>query len=122
MRKLDRDLTLAVLAGGEGSRMSRAKSLLHVNDRPILEHLLERFAWPGPTLLVTAPGRERPPGVGRFTREFADPIAGQGPLRGILTALENAMTSRVAFAAVDMPLVERHHLDDLVARPGTSLA
>jgi molybdopterin-guanine dinucleotide biosynthesis protein A len=108
------DLTLAILAGGEGSRMGRAKSMLLVNDRPILEHLLDRLAWPGPTLLITAPGRERPAGAARFGRECIDPVAGQGPLRGVLTALENAATPLVAVTAVDMPTVQVLHLQHLV--------
>ena len=84
------DVTLAVLAGGEGTRMGFAKGELNIDGRPILSHLLERFAWPGWTLLVTAPGREHPSGWEGFTREVSDPEAGQGPLRGVLTALEQA--------------------------------
>ena len=118
------DVTLAILAGGEGTRMGRPKASLRVNDRPILEHLIDRFAWPGPTMLITAPGRERPPGAERFTRQCVDPVAGQGPLRGILTALENAPGPLVAVLAVDMPLVERRHVEELIGRAGvtTSLA
>ena len=40
-------------------------------------------------MLVTAPGFERPPGFERFGREVVDPIAGIGPLRGVLTAIEH---------------------------------
>lgn len=118
------DVTLAILAGGESARMGRPKVMLRVNDRPILEYLLERFAWPGPTMLITAPGRERPRGAERFTRECVDPVAGQGPLRGILTALEHSPAPLVVVLAVDMPLVERRHVDELVGRAGvaTSLA
>ena len=116
------DVTLAVLAGGEAKRMGFAKGELRLGDRPILVHLLERFAWPGSTLVVTAPGREHPPGWERFTREVADPAGGQGPLRGVLTALENARTSVVVVTAVDMPLVEAKHLRwvarELYGRPG----
>jgi molybdopterin-guanine dinucleotide biosynthesis protein A len=108
--------TLAVLAGGEGSRMGRPKGLLRVHGRPVLEYLLDRFEWTGPTLLVTAPGREHPPGWERFTREVQDPVAGLGPLRGILTALEAAETPLVVVASVDMPGVGREQLDWLVSR------
>ena len=101
------NVTLAVLAGGEGSRMGRPKAELQVAGFPILGHLLRRFDWPGPTLLVTAPGRERPPGYEMFAREAVDPSFGQGPLRGILTAIENALTPSLVAVAVDMPLVER---------------
>jgi molybdopterin-guanine dinucleotide biosynthesis protein A len=102
-----RTITLAVLAGGAGARMGRAKALLRVDGRPILDDLFERFAWPGPTLLVTAPGRERPPGGERFGREVVDPQAGLGPLRGVLTALEGLQTALLVVTALDMPGIGR---------------
>src|ERR1700721_4778762 len=85
-------VTLAVLAGGEGRRMGLPKQNLEINGRPILEFLLNQFAWPGPTLLVTAPSRRHPPGAHLFYAEAVDAIENQGPLRGVLTALENAST------------------------------
>jgi molybdopterin-guanine dinucleotide biosynthesis protein A len=110
------DTTLAVLAGGEGRRMGGPKGVLALDGRPILERLLDRLDWPGPTLLVTAPGREHPPGWLRFTTEATDPVAGQGPLRGILTALEHASTNKVVVLPVDMPNVMRPPLAWLSAR------
>src|SRR4051794_14061635 len=101
--------------------MGKPKAWLTLRGQPILEYLLDRFAWPGPTLLVTAPGREHPPGYERFTREVVDPIADLGPLRGVLTALEHAQTPTVVVTTVDMPNVQRAHLcalaEHLVARP-----
>src|SRR5271163_3705700 len=108
--------TLAVLAGGEGRRMGGPKGSLSLDSRPILERLLDRLAWPGPTLLVTAPGRNHPPGWRRFTNEATDPVAGEGPLRGILTALENASTNEVVVLPVDMPNITRAPLAWLAAR------
>jgi molybdopterin-guanine dinucleotide biosynthesis protein A len=104
------DVALAVLAGGEASRMGYPKGEIRLHGRPVLEVLLERFAWPGPTLLVTAPGREHPTGWQAFTREVVDPSAGQGPLRGLLTALENSPVPWVVATAVDMPLVRHDQL------------
>jgi molybdopterin-guanine dinucleotide biosynthesis protein A len=111
-----RHVTLAILAGGEGSRMGRPKGELRVGDEPILAYLLRHIAWEGPTLLVTAPGRERPPGRNSFDREVTDAIAGQGPVRGVLTALEHAATPLVVVATVDMPLVRGEHLRWFVER------
>jgi molybdopterin-guanine dinucleotide biosynthesis protein A len=108
-------LTLAILAGGEGSRMGKPKGELWIHGTPILSYLLDRFQWPGPTLLVTAPGREHPPGWESFSREVVDPVAGQGPLRGVLTALEASQTSAVLVATVDMPEVGPEQLKWLVA-------
>jgi molybdenum cofactor guanylyltransferase len=110
------DITLAILAGGEGARMGQPKGLLRIDDKPILEYLLDRFDWPGPTMLVTAPGREHPPGSKRFGMEAIDPVAGQGPLRGVLTAIERATTDWVALVTVDMPGVGREQVEALVAR------
>ena len=105
-----KDVTLAVLAGGEGRRMGFPKGELRLRGRAILPVLLEQFAWEGPTLLVTAPARERPTGWERFSREVVDPCTGQGPLRGVLTALESAATPVVVVTAVDMPFAYHPHL------------
>jgi molybdopterin-guanine dinucleotide biosynthesis protein A len=112
------DVTLAVLAGGEGSRMGRPKALLEVNGQPILDWLLDQFRWPGPTLLVTAPGREHPPGAERFDREVLDEIAGQGPLRGVLTALDASRTELLLVTTVDMPHVGPEQAKWLVEQLG----
>jgi molybdopterin-guanine dinucleotide biosynthesis protein A len=110
------DTTLAVLAGGEGRRMGMPKGQLILDGLPILERLLDRLGWPGPTLLVTAPGREHPPGWRRFTNEATDDVSGEGPLRGILTALENALTDEVIIIPVDMPNITLAPLVWLAAR------
>jgi molybdopterin-guanine dinucleotide biosynthesis protein A len=109
-----KDVTLAILAGGAGSRMGMPKGKLHIGDEPILSYLLKRFAWEGPTMLVTAPGREGPPGWEKFDREVVDPIEGQGPLRGMLTALEHATSPLVAVATTDMPGIRGDDLRWLV--------
>lgn len=112
-------VTLAILAGGAGSRMGTPKGHLRLGGRPILEHLLDRLDWPGPTLLITAPCRERPPGWERFDAEATDPVADEGPLRGVHTALSSATTEIVLVGVVDMPLVERRQLEWLVAQLAT---
>jgi len=110
------EVTLAILAGGRGERMGKPKGLLRVGDQPILSYLLERFEWDGPTMLVSSPGREHPPGAELFDREVVDPVEGMGPLRGLLTALENATTSMVIMSSVDLPLVLKEQLIWLVEK------
>jgi molybdopterin-guanine dinucleotide biosynthesis protein A len=114
-------VTLAILAGGHGRRMGIPKSNLQIGSQPILEYLLDHFSWPGKTLLITAPGLEHPPGRQRFDREAVDPVADQGPLRGVLTALENSTTPMVLIVTLDMPCIRANHLrwsmSQLVARP-----
>ena len=107
-------VTLAVLAGGRGSRMGMPKAQLVVRGKPILIELIERLRWEGPTLLVTSPGRQQPPGFERLTREVCDPVADEGPVRGLMTAVDNAETETVVVMPVDMPGVERQHLEWVV--------
>jgi molybdopterin-guanine dinucleotide biosynthesis protein A len=114
-------ITLAILAGGESSRMGKSKAGLRVDNIAILSWLLRKFRWDGPTLLVTSPGREHPSGCSDFDSEVVDPVAGVGPIRGLLTALENVTTQMLVVATVDMPMVEREQLlwlvSELIAKP-----
>src|SRR5271168_1275719 len=113
--------TLAILAGGEGSRMGRPKGPLTLGGRPILKHILAQAHWPGPTLLITSPGRQSPPAASAFDAEATDPVPGLGPMRGILTALQHAKTDQVVASAVDMPSINfeifRWLADELHRRP-----
>jgi len=104
------DVTLAILAGGQSRRMGTPKTSLQIRGRPILQYLMERLNWPGPTLLVTAPTREHPAGSALFDREAVDPTEGQGPLRGVLTALLHSSTTIVIICTVDMPAIGSEHL------------
>jgi molybdopterin-guanine dinucleotide biosynthesis protein A len=101
--------------------MGRPKSLLRINGKTILDFLLDRVAWPGPTLLVTSPGCEHPPGANRFDREATDEASGEGPLRGVLTALEHTSTELLAVVGVDMIAVRGEdvawYVERLAERP-----
>ena len=99
------NVTLAVLAGGSGSRMGVPKARMQLLGKPILEWVLKRMDWPGPTMLVSAPAVVHPPGFEFFDREVVDPIDGLGPLQGILTALNHLSTPLSAVVTVDMPHV-----------------
>jgi molybdopterin-guanine dinucleotide biosynthesis protein A len=50
----------------------------------------------------------------RFGWEATDPVAGEGPLRGLLTALDAAATAVVVVTTVDMPAVTLAQLAWLV--------
>ena len=90
--------------------MGRPKGELRVDAVPILAYLLDRWQWEGPTLLVTSPGRERPAGAERFTREVADDCTGEGPLRGVITALQATETEALLVTTCDMPLIAGEQL------------
>jgi molybdopterin-guanine dinucleotide biosynthesis protein A len=107
---------LAILAGGASSRMGRPKTDLEINGKPILRWLLERLKDQRRAMLITSPGHEHPAGCDAFDGEFVDPIAGQGPLRGVITALENCGDAKaVLILTCDMPLVTAGILASLEA-------
>lgn len=110
----EHSVTLAILAGGKGVRMGMPKSNLVFEGQPILRYLLARFAWPGKTILVTGIGNQHPPGAENFDMEVTDAVPDQGPLRGILTALENTPTDLLAIATVDMPAITTEMLQYLI--------
>lgn len=83
--------------------MGTPKGLLRVGQRPILQYLVEGLAWPGPVWVITAPGAEHPPGWDLCDREWTDPVAGLGPLRGVLTALEQLDSTELVVTPIDMP-------------------
>ncbi|MDB5296394.1 MAG: hypothetical protein JWO31_2377 [Phycisphaerales bacterium] len=113
-------VTLAVLAGGRGSRMGAAKDRLVIAGKPVLVHLLDRLAHAGPKLLVAAADHPSPVGHERFDRIAFDAVAGTGPLAGVVAALAAATTPRVYVLSVDMPNVGPEQLawlrDSLAAR------
>ena len=109
------DVALAVLAGGEGSRMGRPKIELTLGGQPILHALLDRFDWPGPTVLSAAAGHASAPGAERFDRIIRDRRAGQGPLQGLHDVLADSPAPHVVVTAVDMPFVRREQLAWLAA-------
>lgn len=81
--------------------MGGPKDELRVEGRPVLSAILERLKWRGPTLLVAPFGGRMPPGHDRFDRVTSDGAAGEGPLRGILSAIRVA--AEVVCVPVDMP-------------------
>ena len=113
-RDICADATLAILIGGQSSRMGVAKSRLKINQIPILKLIHDRLRWPGPTILVDAPDREKPPGHELFEKVATDPVAGEGPLRGILTAMEQTVSPLLVVTPVDMPCMMIEALSVLV--------
>jgi molybdopterin-guanine dinucleotide biosynthesis protein A len=97
------DVTLAVVAGGQGRRLSGVpKGLLKVGDRTVLERLLglaPRFA---EVLLVA----NVPEPYARFgLRTVADVVVGKGAPGGVHAALVGARTPWVLAVACDMPSI-----------------
>ncbi|EPX63880.1 Formate dehydrogenase chain D [Cystobacter fuscus DSM 2262] len=99
------EVTLAVIAGGRGSRLGGvAKGLLEVEGRPVLERVLVLGGLCGDVLLVA---NEPGPYARWGLRAVADVVHGRGAPGGVHAALVGAHTEWVLAVACDMPFVTR---------------
>lgn len=101
-----------ILAGGEARRMGGGdKVLTPLAGRPMLAHILDRLAGQVGRIAVSANGDPaRFAGFGLDV--LSDEEAGQGPLAGVLAAMDWARGSHVLTVPGDAPFLPH----DLVAR------
>ena len=107
------DLTVAIVAGGQSSRMGTDKAFVQLGGRPLIAHLLERVADLGQaeTILITNhPARYAHLGLPMF----GDVLPGKGSLGGIYTALHVSRSPYVLALACDMPFVSPDVLRHLI--------
>ena len=97
-------VAVAILAGGRATRLGGAvKPLIEVAGRTILARQREALSdWPAERFLVA---NDPVPFQNTGLRIVADSQSGQGPLRGIETALIHGDTDSVLVIAGDLPLL-----------------
>lgn len=107
------DISGVILAGGRGSRIGgEDKGLIDLDGRPMIAHVIERFAPQVASLLINANRNTE-----RY-RAFGYPVVPDlvadfpGPLAGIGAALSRIETPLLAVTPCDAPLLSL----DLVAR------
>ncbi|QSQ21571.1 molybdenum cofactor guanylyltransferase [Pyxidicoccus parkwayensis] len=102
------DVTLAIIAGGQGRRLSGVpKGLLSVDGRTVLERLLAQSRHFEDTLLVA----NVPEPYARFgLRTVADVVRDKGAPGGVHAAMTAARTTWVVAVACDMPFVSTEAL------------
>ncbi|MGQ0505977.1 MAG: molybdenum cofactor guanylyltransferase [Myxococcaceae bacterium] len=111
-----RDTTLAILAGGQGSRLDgAAKGLIEVDGRSCLARQLELAALFADVLLLTSDPRYARLGV----RCVPDVLPWGGPVAGLHAALRHAPS--VLLTACDMPFLTAPVLELLCESPGPAV-
>lgn len=103
------DTTGVILAGGKSQRMRFNKAFAKLNDKPLIEIILDKFkAFFAETLIISnIPEFYQHYGVG----VYRDVYPGLGPVSGIHAGLTYAKNPRLFVVACDMPFVQM----DLVA-------
>jgi molybdopterin-guanine dinucleotide biosynthesis protein A len=91
-----------VLAGGRSSRFGRDKLAETVGGRTLLDHALDAVVpLAAEVIVVRRPGDDAPAPAG--TRVIHDPVAFEGPLVALRSALGQAIHETVLVVAGDMP-------------------
>ena len=113
-----------VLAGGGSTRFGRDKALVELGGLPMLGRMIALLQSVANDVKVVGP----PEKYAQFEREMvSDRWPGEGPLGGIITALEEAGKSAArtewnAIVSCDMPFLTREWMEFLVGRATISQA
>ena len=107
------NITAVILAGGKGSRLGgQDKGLVHYQNKPLIEHLLERITPQVASVIISA-NRNCSIYAGYGYPVIKDTISDyQGPLAGFSSAMSIAKTDYIITLPCDGPLIS----NDLVAR------
>ncbi|MBT8493064.1 MAG: molybdenum cofactor guanylyltransferase [Deltaproteobacteria bacterium] len=104
----------AILVGGQGRRMGGlSKPLIEIDGRRILDRQLEVLA--AANFEVALVGNQLDPFTSYGLRGLADAPGVEGPLAGLIAALEWARPSDVFIVAGDMPDLSIEVLDVFIA-------
>jgi molybdopterin-guanine dinucleotide biosynthesis protein A len=109
---MSRGISGLILAGGAGRRLGgRDKGLVMLGERPLVAHVIARFAPQVDTLAISA-NRNLADYAAFGHPVVADALDDAGPLAGIAVGLERAAQPLLAIAPCDCPFLPL----DLVAR------
>lgn len=107
------DATGIVLAGGNSTRMGRAKALLPLGGEPLVARVVATLGrLMDDIVVVAAPGQELPPLRARVVH---DAIAHQGPMRAIACGLAAARSPIGFVASCDCPFHDSALVSHLLA-------
>lgn len=105
-------ISIAIMAGGQSSRMGTNKALVEVGGQRIIERILTRVHGLGDeVLLITnTPAEYAYLGL----PAFPDLLPGKGPLGGLYTALSHARNEYLLALSCDLPFLNRDLLAYLI--------
>ncbi len=108
-----KDITGAILTGGESRRMGRDKAAIEIDGLPLIKINISLFKSLFGDLFVVTKEKGRFGDIG--CREVVDRFGERGAMIGVLTALEEAKTDYVFVAACDMPFLNGEVINLIVA-------
>lgn len=96
-------ISIAILAGGQSSRMGANKALVQVGGKPVIERIVERVQPLGEELLIVS---NTPESYAHLDLPIvADVVPGKGPLGGLYTAIVRARHEHTLVVSCDQPFL-----------------
>ena len=95
--------TAIILAGGRSRRMGKDKSMLLINNKPMIEHILEQIRPYFSQVLISSNDQKKYAFLGADV--IPDKVPDQGPLMGILSCLEVSSHDLNFVVACDVPVI-----------------
>src|SRR5699024_11513610 len=94
-----------LLSGGKSSRMGTNKSLIKLDENPVISHIIEEMQTLTDDVFIIT----NDPQIYTFTglSMFSDRYKGKGPLAGLESAFYHIPSDVFLIAACDMPVI--HH-------------
>jgi molybdenum cofactor guanylyltransferase len=106
-------ISIAIMAGGQSSRMGRNKAFVDVGGKPIIERIVERVSNLGSELMLVTATPEEYAHLGLSI--VHDLYPGKGPLGGIYTALTRAKNEHMLAVSCDQPFLNPNFLQYLIS-------
>ncbi len=96
--------TAIIMAGGKSSRMGRDKTMLPIDDKPVIKYIFEQL-WPRfKQILISSDDIAKYSFLG--VEVVPDQVAGRGPIMGIASALRVSQNDTNFVIACDIPEVD----------------
>jgi len=111
-------VSVALLAGGQSSRMGRSKASLEVEGEPLLYRNIRLLQTRFDEILVSVPRQGLPIPLPEEIRLIPDPVDFQGPLIGIEATLSASLNPKCLIIAADIPMQDLGLIDSLLAVAG----
>ena len=99
----DDSVSVAILAGGQSSRMGFNKAFVDIGGKALIERIIERVAGLGEELLIITNSPAEYAHLGLPT--YTDAIPGKGPLGGLYTALIRSRSAHTLVLSCDQPFL-----------------
>ncbi|MHC4158028.1 MAG: molybdenum cofactor guanylyltransferase [Planctomycetota bacterium] len=110
------DATAIIMVGGQSRRMGVDKSLLTLNNKPMVEAIYEQLHGSFSQILISSNEKEKLAFLG--LKVVPDKQIGQGPLMGIASALEASANELNFVIACDIPYVDLRCVREMLKEAG----